>query len=247
MIAEALKFLAEIQTPKNPQTVLIGSTSYAVRTDGTLGEVVRPVDLRWKRPALEVDTLSGLCAAFAANVNELGSKVAVLIQSPFRVVVCALDLDECGVRREYVVATHKEESPFPFGKYLEPEPFLLAFRAGFLFNEQAVMVQQLCSTIVSGVGVAVADDGISQEITVKSGTITKGTVQLPADGVSLIPWRTFRDANPCEAKFLLRMKGVKDGLPQIALFEVDAMWKLYLVGSIRKYLEEKLGPVVIIA
>ena len=53
MIAEALKFLAEIQTPKNPQTVLIGSTSYAVRTDGTLGEVVRPVDLRWKRPALE--------------------------------------------------------------------------------------------------------------------------------------------------------------------------------------------------
>lgn len=70
---------------------------------------------------------------------------------------------------------------------------------------------------------------------------------MPSDGIALIPNRIFRDADPVEAKFLLRMKGVRDALPQIALFEIDPNWALYAVGSIRKYLEAELPGAIIIS
>lgn len=247
MIKEALEFLAKIQTPQRPVTQDVAGQPYAVNQDGTIGAPIRKVDPRYDRPALVVATLSGLVAAYKAGIDNLGSEVCLVIKDPFNVVLMDLDVDEFGKRQTYVLAVHKEEKPFAFDTFIEPEPFLISFRTGFLFNDNAVMVQQLCSTIGAASGVAVSDDGVSQEVTVKSGTITKSTVQLPADGVALIPVRTFRDVNPVEAKFLLRMKGVRDSLPKIALFEIDPMWKLYLVGSIRKYLEEQLPGAVIIS
>jgi hypothetical protein len=77
--------------------------------------------------------------------------------------------------------------------------------------------------------------------------VTRSTVQLPAEGIPLIPWRTFRDASPVESKFLLRMKGVKDALPHIALYEIDAKWQLDTVNSIGKYLAAALPEIPLIA
>lgn len=250
MIKEALEFLANLQTPKNPVTVTVEDQAYGVTKDGTLGEAIMPkapVDIRAARPKLAVVTLTGLVAAYKAKIDNLGDSVAVIIRDPNNVIVSDLAYDSFGKRQEYVHATHVEERPFPFGKYLEPEDFLLAMRAGFIYTDNAVQLQKLCSTICAGTGVAIADDGISQEVTTKSGTITRASVPLPSDGIDLIPNRIFRDANPVTAKFLLRMRGVKDALPQIALFEIDPNWKLYAVGSIRKYLEGELPGVPIIS
>jgi hypothetical protein len=247
MLKEALEYLAKLQTPPNPVTVKVGEVNYAVKADGTIGAVVAPVDTRLPRPTLRVSTLSGLVAAYKAKLDKLGARVAIVIRDPFIVALVDLDADEFGKVNEYATAIHAEEKPFKFDTWLEPEEFLLSFRARFLWNDNAVTIQQICSTIGAATGVAVSDDGISQEVTVKSGTITKSAVQLPADGIELIPVRTFRDANPVAAKFLLRMKGVKDSLPKIALYEIDPMWKLYLAGSIRKYLETELPEAIIIS
>ena len=43
------------------------------------------------------------------------------------------------------------------------------------------------------------------------------------------------------------MKGVKDGLPQIALFEIDGKWKLETVHSIKNYFEKALPTAKVIA
>jgi hypothetical protein len=43
------------------------------------------------------------------------------------------------------------------------------------------------------------------------------------------------------------MKGVKDAVPHIALFEIDAMWKLDTIASIRKYLNDSLPEAIVIA
>lgn len=247
MIAEALKFLASIQTPRNPQTVEVGGQPFAVETDGTLGEAVHPADLSWPKPALALSTLSGLVAAYKVKVGKLGSRVALHVVSYLEVDLIDLDENDVGKRLVYAIAKHVPDTTFKFGEFMDPEPFLLKFRASFYFNDEAVKVQQLCSTIGSASGVAVADDGISQEVTVKSGTLTKAGVTLPADGVPLIPWRTFRDANPVENRFLLRMRGVKDGLPQIALFEIDGKWQSDTVNSIRSYLAGELSDATIIA
>jgi hypothetical protein len=247
VIAEALKFLAGIQTPKNPIAVEVNGQQFAVEQDGTLGEAVYPADLTWPKPALTLSTLSGLVAAYKAKVGKLGSRVALHVVNYLQVDLVDLDENEVGKRLVYASAKHVPDSAFKFGEFMDPEAFLLKFRASFYFNEEAVKVQQLCSTVVSGSGVAIADDGISQEVTIKSGTITKAPVTLPQDGVPLIPWRTFRDANPVESRFLLRMRGVKDGLPQIALFEIDGRWQQDTVNSIRSYLAGELTDATIIA
>jgi hypothetical protein len=247
VIKEALEFLAKIQTPKNPLTVDIHDQPFSVKPDGTVGEVVRPIDLSWPKPAFVVSTLSGLVDAYKAKVGELGERVALAIQDHLQVNLVDLDCDKYGKRRAYAIAKHEPDTAFEFAKFYEPEKFIIAFRAGFYFNEEAVKVQQLCSTIASGNAVAVNDDGISQEVVVKSGTLTKAGIVLPADGVPLFPWRTFRDANPVQSRFLLRMKGVKDGLPLIAIFEIDARWKLDHIASIRSYLHGELPDATIIA
>ncbi|HEV2133766.1 MAG TPA: hypothetical protein VGR47_05840 [Terracidiphilus sp.] len=247
MIQQALEFLAKLQTPRNPVTVEVAGTHYAVKSDGTLGDAVRPVNLAWPRAPLELSTLSGLVEAFRVKAGGLRDRVALQIASHLEVRVVDLDLDERGQRRVYAAARHAPDTRFRFDTFMDPEEFLLAFRASFYFNGEAVKVQQLCSTVGAGNAVTVADDGISQEVVVKSGTVTKVPVTLPSDGVPLIPWRTFRDANPVESRFLLRMHGVKDGLPQIALFEIDAKWKLDTIGSIRNYLASELPDATIIA
>lgn len=247
MLQELVEYLSKLQTPRPPQATVVDGISYRVNADGTLGAAIATPDLRPARPTLAVSTLSGFVDAYKAKIDKLGDHVAVHVADFLTVQLIDLDADEFGKRHVYVTAKHSEPLAFTFDKFHEIEDFLIKFRASFYFNEEAVKVVQLCSTVGAGSAVTVADDGISQEVVAKSGTVTKVPITLPADGVPLIPWRTFRDANPVESKFLLRMKGVKDGLPQIALFEIDAKWKLDTVGSIRSYLAGELPDATILA
>jgi hypothetical protein len=43
------------------------------------------------------------------------------------------------------------------------------------------------------------------------------------------------------------MRAVKDGLPQIALFEIDAKWRVETIASIAHYLKKELPEATIIA
>jgi hypothetical protein len=250
-VKEVLEYLFGRLKAEPPVTVHVDSQAYAVKSDGTLGDPIR--ELRpiptIENPTLKVPTLSGLAGAVLAGLDGLDQKeIMVAVADVYTVVVSSIEADEYGRRHNWVLATHQPETLFTFNKYYtSPEEFIIAFRAAFYFNDEATKVQQLCSTVGAGDAVVVVDDGVSQEVTVKSGTVTRSTVTLPADGVTLIPWRTFRDATPVESKFLLRMKGVKDGLPQIALFEIDAKWRVDTMQSIAAYLATALPGVTIIA
>lgn len=245
MIKEALDYLTKLQTPKNPITVELRGEPYAVKIDGTIGEHIRKPDTTITYPCVAVSTLSALVAAFNSMVD--AKAVAVHIRDPLEVRIIDIKPDEFGHRQLYVSATHEAETDFTFDTYYLPEEFIIKFRASFLFNEEAVKVQQLCSTLEAGSTVSVADDGISQTVVIATGTINKTPVTLPAEGVPLIPWRTFRDAAPVESKFLLRMKTMKDSLPRIALFEIDEKWRLDTIGAIREYLKAQLPDATIIA
>lgn len=45
---------------------------------------------------------------------------------------------------------------------------------------------------------------------------------------------------------MLRLKGSKDSVPQVALFEIDAKWELDTVASIAAYLREALPNATIL-
>ena len=243
-VKEVLEYLFGRLKAERPVTVNVSGQDYAVRSDGTVGDPIR--ELRpiptIENPTLEVKTLSGLVAALNAGIDKVDpAGVALRVADIYTVEVVSLLADEFGRRHVWARAKHQPETKFVFDKYYtDPESFIIAFRAAFYFNDEATKVQQVCSTVGAGDAVVVVDDGISQEVTVKAGTVTRSSIQLPAEGIPLIPWRTFRDATPVESKFLLRMKGVKDALPHIALFEIDAKWQIDTITSIVAYLEKWL-------
>lgn len=238
MIKEALDYLAKLQTPKNPLIVEIHGEPYAVTADGRVGDHISKPNTRVGYPEVTVSTLG----AFTSAAKTLGDPKlhAIFVDDPFGVRLATIAPDEFGNRSTLVRAEYSDETDFPYDTFIDPEAFLIKFRAGFYFNDEAVKVQQLCSTLESGSTVNVADDGISQAVVITSGTIHKAPVTLPAEGIPLIPWRTFRDAPPVVSKFLLRMKTRKEALPMIALFAIDQKWRVDTMQSVADYLREKL-------
>lgn len=233
---------------QKPATQEVNGQHYALKEDGTLGAPVLELAPQWVKPTVNVSTLGGLADLYSDRVDDLDEGVAFHVVDYLTVDLISLKADQYGRRHVWVHAKHVPETPFRFNSFYEtPEQFLIDFRASFLFNDEAVKVQQLCSSVGSGDAVLTSDDGISQEVQIKSGTMTRAAIPLPAEGLPLVPWRTFRDAAPVESKFLLRMRGVKDKLPQIALFEIDGKWKLETVHSIRRYFEKHLPEAKVIA
>lgn len=230
-----------------PVTHVVNGVAYAILENGTLGEPVRELAPQWYPPTLTTGTLSGLVAAYRAGLDDLPvAKVAFHIVSPTRVQLISLQADVYGHRHLWGEATHRVETPFRFGQYMDSEAFLIAFRSSFFFNDNAVKIQKLLSSLTNESAVAVSDDGVSQTVTAKSGAVTRTAVELPAE-IPLVPWRTFRECAPVESKFLLRLKGDPGKVPQAALFEIDAKWQLDTVEAIRKTILAKLSTAVVLA
>jgi len=244
---EVLQYLFARLKDKQPVTHEVAGQPYAVNEDGTLGEPVRALAPQFTKPTLRLLTVSGLVAAFNAGLDALPVKdVAFVVAGPTSVKVESMKADEFGQRHVYAQADHVENSGFAFGKLYDPEEFQVAFRAGFYFNEYAEKVIQLCSFLTAESSLSVADDGISQVVTVKQGGVSRSAVELPPE-IPLVPWRTFREVNPVESKFLLRVKAAPGKLPQIAIFEIDGKWKLDTVAAIHKYITKELPSAVVIA
>lgn len=247
MIKEALEFLSKLQTPKNPVTVEVNGQHYAVEASGTLGQPVRDLAPQWQKPVFKVSTLSALKCLFEAKLDDFPETVGLHVADYRTVRLVSLKADEFGRRHVYAEAVHEAETPFKFNLYLPAEEFLIGLRASFYYNDEAVKVQQVCSQLSSGTAVNLADDGISQKLEVSGGTISKAQVVIPAEGIELILWRTFRDAPAVASKFLLRLKSVKDGLPTVALFEIDQKWRLDSIHAIGEWLGKNIQGVTIIA
>ncbi|MGB7985079.1 MAG: hypothetical protein WCF54_07965 [Terracidiphilus sp.] len=244
--------MTKLQTPKNPVIQEVGGHSYAVKADGTLGDRVQSVGRLWPKPTLQLATLSGLKEAAALKVGELGDHVAFHVVDYLRVDLIDTNADEFGKRHIYATAQHAVETPFRFNTYLDVEDFIIGLRSSFYFVEgdgecDALTVQRFVSNLESGITVNVADDGVSQSLEVKAGTVNKQAVKVPASGVNLVPWRTFRDVAPVSSKFLLRVRQVKDAPPLVALFEIDQKWKLDTMQEIGKWLEKHAAGIPVIA
>jgi len=233
---------------RRPVTVKVGEHDYAVKIDGTIGDAVRPPGPQYIKPTFAVSSLAALVALCEAKVDEFDKGATALhVVDHLTVQLVSLKADECGHRHVYAAAKHVEETRFKFNAYTEAEDFIIAFRSSFLFNENAVMIQQLVSNLSSGQSVNVADDGVSQQLEIKAGVTGKQGVVIPSEGIELIPWRTFRDASPVTSRFLLRLRSVKDGLPQIALFDIDQKWKIDTVHSIATWLSARVKDATVIA
>ncbi len=243
---EVVKYLMERLKDKRESHVIVNGQPFALDAQGT---VRGPIE-KYPDPVADpvvCSTLEGIVAAYQSKLDGLEQGgVAFCIDDHLTVSLVSLTQDEFGRRRVYARAKHLHDAPFEFDKYLSPENFRIRFQASFYLNDDAMKVLKLISQLgVKGDELNLSDDGISQTVELKSGTVTRNKVELPSDGIPLIPWRTFRAVPPVQSKFLLRIKseGVQVG---IALHEIDAKWRLDTIASIRTWLKEKAPTAVVI-
>lgn len=243
MIAEALKFLTNLHDQR-PITAAVGGADYRVNADRTLGAVIAPPD----KPTLKLVTLTGFVDAYNAKIDSFPAKVAVQVRDHLNVDLVSLEADEVGRRHVWLTATCPEVNPFPFDTYQVPEMFLINLQSGFLPTENVVSLQVLASTLTNeGASIGTQDDGLSQTITTKQGSVARGEVKLPPR-IELFAYRTFREIDPVASEFLLRLKGQPGQLPNLALLQIDAgKWKLDTMQVVATWLRRQLADAVVIA
>jgi hypothetical protein len=251
MFKEIFEFMNEVLDRVKPQpiTVEVEGEHYAVMPseDGpSLGVHVRkPAPVA--KPTLKLATLTGFVDAFKSTIDEFPAEVAIHVIDPTTVALISMRADEFGQRHEWMRATCMEQNPFAFDTYQVPETFLISLQSGFLPTENVIQLQRLASSLTTENSVGVADDGMSQVVTAKQGTVTRNAVTLPPR-IELFAYRTFREIDPVASDFMVRLKGDPGKLPSIGLLQIDAgKWKLDTMGLVAKWLSNRLPEDVVIA
>lgn len=138
--------------------------------------------------------------------------------------------------REVYAICEPDKICISFDKFMDREVFNIMLQTGFAENQDLSDILKYIGNMSDKAVRTVADNGISQEITIKSSTQGLIDVFVP-NPVVLKPFRTFIEIEPVESKFVLRLKD--GGL--CALFEADGgAWKIDTMRSLQDYIEEML-------
>jgi hypothetical protein len=249
------KLASEIRNRK-PEVVEVDDLSYLL-VPGADGAWAMVTDL--PRPeqlpaALMLGTLAGLASYVTENRDSLDRKTLVaIVQGHDSVSLRGPIVGHFKERAEYVkvqLGHLAGNEGFRFGSFMDSEEFVIALQARFVYTPALAEVLKLVGNIKDESVRQVSDDGVTQTVTARVGAVLSQEVQVP-NPVTLAPYRTFREIEQPESRFVLRMRRGGEGQkPTCALFEADgAAWKLAAVERIAAWLKEKLAgtDVVVIA
>lgn len=234
---EKILFLAGIQK------VCFDGRDY---TDRPLVPVLDPEPKR-----LDLHTLTGVRDYLAANPDGLAlDQVLIHVVDPVDVRVLSRIDGPFVQRMPYLAAIH-ECVGYPFGKYLDIETFIIELQAKFVQDEMTAAMLQLIGTITDDLIQVYADDGVTQQVTAKSG-IGRVEQRMVPNPVALAPYRSFNEIEQVPGKFVFRLKsgnGTSSGRPAVALFEADGgAWRLEAIKRVAHWLRVNVpGEVAILA
>ncbi len=132
-----------------------------------------------------------------------------------------------------------------FGRFMELDDFCVMLLTKFVDTDAKAELFKVVRSLTNEQSMQVAEDGVSQVITVKQGVSLASNHQFK-NPVPLAPMRTFTEIDQPESNFTLRVDKDAD----IALFEADGgAWKNEAVARIQFYLKTNLAdcPVVVLA
>jgi hypothetical protein len=193
--------------------------------------------------ALEIHTLSGLmCFLTQDDWASKGRQAFIHVNSPNKIAVLSQIYGIAKQRDVFCVVKHEPlfGTDFSFGKYYEQETFIIGLQTLFEKTENRDRLLSIVGKIKSEEVREAFDDGVSQEVAVKVGQVLVQAITVP-NPIILKPFRTFREVKQPESPFVVRLKRVAGGLPQIALYECDGgMWKVDAMNSIADYIKERV-------
>jgi len=183
---------------------------------------------------LVVRNLTGLVDYLRSNYDELDS-VLVHVESPTEVSVYSTFSRD--FERNHYIQASALLPVIPFGRFLDLEAFNILIQSCFVPNDDRANVLRIVGNVKEENVTTVGDDGVTQQVTAKTGIATVGNVLVP-NPVRLKPYRTFVEVVQPESEFVFRMRSG----PEAALFEADGgAWKLEAIQRIKEYLAEALA------
>lgn len=126
------------------------------------------------------------------------------------------------------------------------EHFIIYLQAAFVQDESTAKLLKIVGNLRSEVSATYADDGITQQVSAKTGITRIENVDLP-NPVVLRPYRTFPALRQPESRFVFRLKQDGDKV-MVSLHEGDGgAWRDQAIREIVDYLRAILPDARIIA
>ena len=190
-----------------------------------------------------VDTLDALVKLILTEGLTLGRRLYVCVDSARRVTVTTT-YNGGELRNPYRrFPLYEAVSDVPgvtIGHSMSQEQAIVELQSLYAVTPDRNYLLSLLSRIDVNEGVSSVDNGVTQEVNVRTGAVLKQASPVRPI-VQLQPYRTFLEVEQPASDFLLRLD--KEGHP--ALYEADGgAWKLEAKRSIAAYLAEKLADQV---
>ena len=197
---------------------------------------LRELDPRRYPEPLKLSSLTSLVEYVRKQLDETGEYANLIIHvTDHDIVEVKTELDDESKRRTLAVV--KAIIPaINFGRYVDVETFNIMMQSNFIPNVDSEVVLNYASAIKIDKGAEIADNGISQVTTIKTGVSTLQLAKAP-NPVTLKPYRTFQEVDQPESKFVFRINDT----PGCALFEADGgIWIAAAKANIAEYLHNNL-------
>lgn len=227
MLAEAIKKIIEVSTPDD---IRVGKEHYWT---GSLAPftVEKPV-----AKTIELHSLDALVKLIKNDALHT-DRVFVDVKDATNVrVFTQMDDDH---EREVLYAASADVPGFSDG-YREYEKFVIELRSRFIRNAGSAYLLDLLSKIDVTEGASSQDNGVTQQVVVRSGIALKEGVTVKPI-VALRPYRTFMEVEQPESEFLVRV----DRTGCVGLYEADGgMWQQAAKRNIADWLSAEMEPLV---
>ena len=192
-------------------------------------------------------TLQGLVDFIKADVDNIFQnkdfRYIVSVMSPERVTIVSPLIGQDN-ERHVVAECEYHADRIPFGAKMVLDDFMVMMQTRFDDTENRAKLLAVVGNMTDEQTNNVADDGVTQRITVKRGTVTNGTLSI-ANPAYLQAIRTFPEVEQPESPFVLRVTSsdkANDTPTMLALHECDGgAWKVSAVQTIGHFLKDALA------
>ena len=197
---------------------------------------LRELDPRRYPEPLKLSSLTSLVEYIRKQLDETSTYANLIVHvASHDTVEVKTELDDESRRR--VLAVAKATVPdIRYERFMDVEQFNIMMQSNFIPNGDSEVVLNYASAIKIDKGAEIADNGVAQVTTIKTGVSTLQLAKAP-NPVTLQPYRTFQEVDQPESKFVFRINDT----PGCALFEADGgIWRAAAKIAIAEYLYNNL-------
>ena len=225
MLKQFAQFLSEMK-----ETKIFDVDGKKFTNDPNLEEIIPHVD----RPTvMTVTSLDAICKLVRTEIERNVYPLFVCAEEYNKVVVYSTYRDDYTRDTIYMA---KADAPGLSLGWRSQQEMIIALQSLVIPTEASAELLNMLKSMTDESSITSRDNGVTQEVTVKSGVSLAKTVQVKPR-VKLIPFRTFLEVSQPESEYLVRV----DKGNQIGLFEADGgIWKLEAKKNIAMYFEREL-------